>query len=81
MSNALISAAILKAVNDGNGKAGWIKDIVPAVKALNVVPEGEWMEVRNCLGGLLKSKQAFRAAFDPYADDEYFVAPGTPGAR
>lgn len=77
--NALITKAIADAVS--TGKAGWKKDIIPAVSAAVTVSENGWMEVRNCLGGMLKAKQICRAAFDPEADDEYYVLPGTPGAR
>lgn len=74
-----VTAAIRAAVE--NGKAGWKKDIIPAVKAVAEIPENGWMEVRTCLQSLLTVGLIKRAAFDPTADDEYYVTPNTPGAR
>lgn len=73
--------AAIKNVVVANGKAGWIKDIIPAVKAAADIPENGWLEVRVQLQFLLTAHLIYRAAFDPEADDEYYVKPGTKGAR
>lgn len=75
----IITAAILEAVTSGNG--GWIKGILPAVEATKVTKTMNAYTLRSCLQGLLDSEQICRAAFNPKADDEYYVLPGTPGAR
>ena len=75
----MISSAILEAVNAGNG--GWIKGIFPAVeKALGKMTVNA-MVVRGQLQELMNKGSVCRAAFDPFADDEYYVTPNTPGAR
>lgn len=75
----MISNAILEAVNSGNG--GWIKGILPAIeKALGKMTVNG-MVIRGQLQDLMNKGQICRAAFDPLADDEYYVTPNTPGAR
>lgn len=75
----IITAAIREAVESGNG--GWIRGILPAVeKALGkMAVNGD--VIRGQLQSLLTDGLICRAKFDPLADDEYYVTPGTPGAR
>lgn len=75
----MISAAILEAVNAGNG--GWINGIMPAVKTAIGKMTFHPMVVRGELQDLMNKGLICRAAFDPLADDEYYVTPNTPGAR
>lgn len=75
----LIRDAILNAVTSGRG--GWIHGILPAVKACGATGTMNGYTLRNCLQKLMDDGLICRAAFDPYADDEYYVTPDTPGAR
>lgn len=74
-----IANAMLEAVKAGNG--GWIKGLLPAVKAVGVTKTMNGHTLRAALQTLLDKGLVCRAAFDPAADDEYFVLPGTAGAR
>jgi hypothetical protein len=75
----IIKAAILEAVTAGNG--GWVKGILPAIEATKCTKTMNGHTLRNALQELLNDGQVCRAAFNPLADDEYYVLPGTPGAR
>jgi hypothetical protein len=75
----IIVAAIRSAVESGNG--GWINGILPAVKLALGDMSVNGDVIRNCLQSLLTVGIICRAKFDPEADDEYYVLPGTPGAR
>lgn len=79
MKKKIIVKAIREAVESGNG--GWINGVLPAVKSAlgDMTANGD--VIRNCLQSLLTCGVICRAKFDPLADDEYYVLPGTPGAR
>lgn len=79
MKKKIITAAIREAVESGNG--GWIKGILPAVKKALGEMSADGMVIRGQLQSLLTVGLICRAKFDPAADDEYYVLPGTPGAR
>lgn len=54
-------------------KTGW-REIIKAIKALNMVKPDGWLEVRDVLQHALDQGLIARPKFDPHADDEYYFA-------